>query len=223
MHLHNGDRAHDHPAAGGGVIRWARRYDLLVPAVLAGRGRALRTRIGRIVQLQEGQRVLDIGCGTGTLTLAMARIVGPTGAAIGVDAAAEMVAAALRKAGRRSLPPTFYVASAQHLPFEDAVFDVAVMTLALHHLPPGDRPQAISEMLRVLRPGGHLLIVEFRAPAHRIGRALVTRTFGHAMVDTDLTSVMTLVSGAGAHEVQQSPTPVPWLGAVHARSPTPSG
>lgn len=66
--------------------------------MLAGRGRRLRTRIARELDLQQGHRVLDVGCGDGTLTLSLAKVVGPDGWAGGIDAFPEMITATTAKA-----------------------------------------------------------------------------------------------------------------------------
>jgi ubiquinone/menaquinone biosynthesis C-methylase UbiE len=223
MHTH---RCHTHPDhqhsdQAGALIRWPRRYDLLVSFALAGRGRRLRADIAQQLDLRPGNKVLDVGCGTGTLTLALARVVGPEGWAGGVDASSQMIAAAATKATRKHLPTRFQVATAQDLPFPDGSMDAVVTSLMIHHLPAVDRPQAAAELLRVLRPSGHLLIAEFQAPTRRVSRAIVRHLFGHAMADTDLDAIVDLTVNTGAINVQHLQTRVPWLGLVHARKPPP--
>jgi ubiquinone/menaquinone biosynthesis C-methylase UbiE len=75
-----------------------------------------------------------------------------------------MIAVATSKAARRKAPAQFQVAAAQSLPFPDATFDAVVTSLMLHHLPEQDRLPAVGELLRVLQPGGTLVIAEFQSP-----------------------------------------------------------
>ena len=159
------------PGSQGQTIRWAAVYDLLVPALTFGRERILREATLERADVSPGERVLDVGCGTGTLALAAKRRVGANGTVHGVDAAAEMVARAKKKAAREGLELTFDVARAQDLPFPDGAFDVVLCTLVVHHLPDGVRKQAVAAMHRVLRPGGRLLVVDF-AQEHGLLAAL---------------------------------------------------
>lgn len=88
-------RAHrDTGSTRGATIRWAFRYDLLLKALTLGRERAMREVMLERACVSAGERVLDVGCGTGTLAIAAKRRVGPAGAVRGIDAAAEMVARA---------------------------------------------------------------------------------------------------------------------------------
>ncbi len=213
---------HDHGRASpvGALIRWPRRYDLIAAIAFAGRGRRFRAQLARQLDLRPGRRVLDVGCGTGTLTLALARVVGPNGSADGVDAAAEMVATAARKArrARRGRPPArFQVAAAQRLPFPDGSMDAAVTSLMIHHLPPADRGTAVGELIRVLRPGGRLAIADAQPPAS--GGRLVRRLFRHAIENSDLDATADLAAAAGAVDLRRDATPLPWLGVVLARKP----
>jgi SAM-dependent methyltransferase len=102
-----------------------------------------------IPRLAAGQDLLDVGCGPGTITCDLARLVVP-GRVIGVDAAPEVVARA--ETGQRPDNLSFEVADVYRLPFEDASFDVVHAHQVLQHL--SEPVAALREMLRVLRPGG---------------------------------------------------------------------
>jgi SAM-dependent methyltransferase len=102
-----------------------------------------------------GQRLLDVGCGSGHALQAAAELVGSTGLAVGVDAAATMATAAqARVAGHPHA--RVCLADAQHLPFADGVFDGCRAERVLQHLP--DPAAALAEMARVTRPGGLVLV-----------------------------------------------------------------
>ena len=88
-----------------------------------------------------------------------------------------------------------------------------------HHLPAADRLPTARELLRVLRPGGHLLIAEFQAPTGPFSRAVTAQLFGHAMADNDLTAILDLAHDAGAVDLTRRATRVGWLGLVHGRKP----
>ena len=138
----------------------ARYYDLLAWLLTLGRERAFRERLVEIARLAPGERVLDVGCGTGALAIAARRRVGPTGTVHGIDASPEMIARATRKSERAGTGVSFRTGVAEALPFPDAHFDVVLGTLMLHHLPRAAREQCVREMRRVLKPGGKLLFAE---------------------------------------------------------------
>jgi ubiquinone/menaquinone biosynthesis C-methylase UbiE len=156
-HAHDSDDARN---AHGKTIRWATLYDTLVSALSFGGEGTFRRDTLALANVSAGERVLDVGCGTGTLALEAKRVVGPTGVVHGVDYGTEMIARARMKAERDGLAVQFDEAKAQSLPFPDASFDVVLCTLMLHHLPASDRALAIAEAHRVLRPGGRLLVVD---------------------------------------------------------------
>ncbi len=108
--------------------------------------------------LARGDAVLDIGCGTGDDVRRMAEIVGSTGRAVGLDSSEVMVAQARARSEGTNLPAEFVQGSAYELPFENDSFDACRCERVLQHL---DEPlAAIREMMRVVRPGGRVLLLD---------------------------------------------------------------
>lgn len=107
--------------------------------------------------LRPGQRVLDVGCGPGTITAEIAGLVAP-GEVIGVDASEEVLERARRHAAESGVEVTYQVADAFALPFADDSFDVVHAHQVLQHVP--DPVAMIREMRRVARPGGVVALRE---------------------------------------------------------------
>ncbi|WP_406129440.1 class I SAM-dependent methyltransferase [Streptomyces sp. NBC_00989] len=114
-----------------------------------------------------------------------------------------------------SAPCTYQEGIAESLDLPDAAFDTVVTSLMLHHLPEELRPAALREMHRVLRPGGRLLVVEFRLPKSALGRRLVHGGGGHAMAHNRVDLLDGLIAGAG-FEVGEHGDVRPWLYNVQA-------
>ena len=151
------------PVTRGMTLNWmAPFYDGLCR--LMGFGREFRRRTMAVAALRPSEQVLDVGCGTGVLTILAAGTVGPVGRAVGIDPAAEMIRVALENEARVRSGAKFQPAAMEDLPFEDASFDVVLASVVLHHLPPDLKPQGLREVLRVLRPGGRFVVVDVDRP-----------------------------------------------------------
>jgi len=131
-----------------------------------GLGLAFRDTTLRYAALKPGERVLDVGCGTGVLTRLAAEIVGQEGRAVGIDVAPMMISIAKENATREKIRTDFRVATIENLPFEDNSFDCVLSSLMIHHLPPDLKLTGLTEVYRVLKPGGRLLAVDIHRPTN---------------------------------------------------------
>jgi ubiquinone/menaquinone biosynthesis C-methylase UbiE len=200
--LHGGPMQIDTAGERSQVIHWARGYDVLVWALMLGRERTFREKTLDLARLAEGESVLDVGCGTGTLAIAAKYRVGSLGQVTGIDASPEMIGRAKQKAGKTGAEVHFQTAAAQSLPFQDATFDVVLSTVMVHHLPDDARAMCISEIRRVLKPGGRFLAIDFSGSAER-RKSLAGRLHAHAHFD--LTQVIPVVKRAGLVQVESGP------------------
>jgi ubiquinone/menaquinone biosynthesis C-methylase UbiE len=91
----------------------------------------------------------------------------------------------------------------EELPYPDETFDVVVSSLVLHHIPEEHRPTALRAMRRVLKPGGRLMIADFRPPRNALVRRLVGTLGGHAMAHNPVDQIPHLITAAGLHVTGQ--------------------
>lgn len=110
--------------------------------------------------LSPGYRVLDIGCGTGTLAATIKRL-HPAVEVIGLDPDSKALARAKKKAARAGVSVHFDQGFSDHLPYPDASFDRVFSSLMFHHIAGDDRPNTLRELRRVLKPGGSFHLVDF--------------------------------------------------------------
>lgn len=140
------------------LIRWTMPED------------AFKRRLVGQADLAPGQRVLDLGCGTGTLTL-LAKAVVPGAELVGIDPDADALEIARAKTLRAGLEIRFDRGSATALPYPDGGFDRALSSLVFHHLDPEGKRAAAREAYRVLRPGGALHVADWGRPHNPLMRA----------------------------------------------------
>jgi demethylmenaquinone methyltransferase/2-methoxy-6-polyprenyl-1,4-benzoquinol methylase len=145
----------------------APRYDITNSILSMGIHHLWRSATVKASGAREGSHILDCATGTGDLALAFKRTVGPHGRVLGTDFNADMLSFAPAKARGKGLDVEFEVADAMHLPYDDASFDVASISFGIRNV--DDPRTALSEMARVVRPGGRVVVLEFGQPRGIIG------------------------------------------------------
>jgi SAM-dependent methyltransferase len=171
-----------------------------VPAI----GGPLAKELVGIAALHPGEHVLDVACGTGAVTRLAAQQVGPTGTVAGLDVNPGMLAVA-RSVVHSESSIKWHEASADKMPLPDSSFDAVLCQMGLQFMP--DKSTALSEMHRVLKPGGRL-ILNVPGPTPRpfafMGEALARHIgpeasgfVSHVFSLHDTTELQTLVRGAG--------------------------
>lgn len=170
-------------------------------------------------KVKAGYKVLDVGCGTGNLTLTAKIYAGPEGKVYGIDAAPEMIEVAQKKASRAGIEVVFEVGLIEQLAFPDETFDVVISRLAIHHLPDDLKIKGFSDILRVLKPGGHLLIADFIAPTNPVLNHIASALVGSHMMHTSIWSLPPMLAGAGFEEITTGPTRSAFLAFVSGKKP----
>ena len=187
-----------------------------VVAAVAVRDRALKRRLLEHAAIADGEEVLDVGCGTGTLAVAALRAA-PGARLTGLDADPAILRRARRRAADTGLAIAFDEGRSNALPYADASFDVVVSTLFFHHLPDDAKHETAREIVRVLRPGGRVVVGDLGRPHDPLMRATVLVTvqlvdgFGPTRLNVG-GGLPDVLAGAGLRDV-----------AVHDRLRTPTG
>jgi demethylmenaquinone methyltransferase/2-methoxy-6-polyprenyl-1,4-benzoquinol methylase len=142
------------------------RYDRANTVLSGGVHHLWRKKAVRRSAAAPGDSVLDCATGTGDLAIAFKKAVGTQGKVLGTDFVPEMLTVARTKANDIE----FEVADVTRLPFDDATFDVSSISFGIRNV--NDPRKGLSEMARVLKPGGRLIVLEFGQPQGRLFGAL---------------------------------------------------
>lgn len=150
----------------------APRYDLLNALLSFNRHKSWRRLAVRMANTQPGSLCLDVCTGTGDFAIDLARAAGPTGHVIGADFCEPMIRSGLPKTRRTGGSPiAMMVANAERLPYPSNLFDVAAVGFGIRNV--ANLSRAISEMARVVKPGGRVVILEFNRPTNPLLKPFV--------------------------------------------------
>jgi ubiquinone/menaquinone biosynthesis C-methylase UbiE len=140
-------------------------YDPLIEKLSFGRERRFREKTLQCMDFLPTDRILDVGCGTGSLTLLVAERLEAPGEIIGIDAAPRMIDIARRKARNRNLPISFRQGYSESLEFPDSYFDIVINSMFTHHIDSELKKLSFNEMGRVLKPGKCLVTADIDRPS----------------------------------------------------------
>ncbi|HWP38923.1 MAG TPA: class I SAM-dependent methyltransferase [Gemmatimonadales bacterium] len=175
--------------------------------------------------IRPGSRVLDVGCGTGSLTI-LAKRLNPAAELIGIDPDPKALARARRKAQRAGLKVHFDSAYSERLPFPDACFDTVLSALMLHHIHRDTKLLALREIRRVLKPGGSLHLADFDKAGQPRGLHGVLASMLHSRPgSTRQGTVLGLMRDAGLGDAEEIARRASVMGRIvyysAARTPAP--
>ena len=139
------------------VLRWGMREEVF------------KRQLIQRADIHAGQHILDLGCGTGTLTV-MLKLSAPEAEITGLDGDAEVLSIAKSKAAQGGVNIQWQYGMAYKLPYADRSFDTVVSSLVIHHLVRADKARTFREVHRILRPGGAFHIVDFGHPFSALTR-----------------------------------------------------
>jgi demethylmenaquinone methyltransferase/2-methoxy-6-polyprenyl-1,4-benzoquinol methylase/phosphoethanolamine N-methyltransferase len=220
MHkINNHPRTSEGPQTTGKTLHWAGQYDFMTSLLGFGVNSRGSRMVIEMARIQPGDKVLDVGCGTGNLTLTARGYTRAPGSVYGIDASPEMIRTAQEKARRTGSDVTFEVGLIEKIPYPESTFDVVISRLMVHHLPDDLKRQAFAEVLRVLKPGGLFFIADFNRPDNPLLAHLSMAMVGHGMAQTNVWSLPAMLSESGFVEVNSGKTRSVWLAFVSGRKP----
>ncbi len=143
----------------------------------------------RLISLQPGQSLLDIGCGTGEVLYRVHKKFRDTVSLCGIDPSGDMLDVAQYKL-QKAKNITFETGTGEQLQFPDSSFDWVVSSLTFHHIPLELKRITLRESYRVLKPGGTLLISDFGKPTHALGKLLSNIWVNHAFTSENFAGIL---------------------------------
>jgi ubiquinone/menaquinone biosynthesis C-methylase UbiE len=178
-------------------------YDNYMKKITLGREGALRKMTVNLAQVKPGDCVLEVGCATGSLSLAAKHQAGPTGSVFGIDIIPGMIEVSREKAVQANLDITFQLGNIEDIPFPNEKFDVVMCSFMIFHMSEKVRNKGIEEIYRVLKPQGKLLVLDLALPTKPVSRWILKLFLGF-MLKHELKELQPVMESSGFSQTEIS-------------------
>jgi ubiquinone/menaquinone biosynthesis C-methylase UbiE len=178
-------------------------YDLYMKRITLGREEDLRKMTVNLAHIKTGDNVLEIGCATGTLSLAAKRQAGQEGNVFGIDIIPGMIEVSKKKAAEAKLDVTFQLGNIEDIPFPNEHFDVVMCSFMIFHMSEKVRNKGIEEIFRVLKSKGSLLVLDLALPPNKVSRTILKLFLGF-MLKHDLNELRPIMESSGFSQIEIS-------------------
>lgn len=179
-------------------------YDAYMRKVTFGREGALREMTVHLAPVKPGDCVLEVGCGTGSLTLAAKKQAGASGKVFGIDIIPGMIELSQQKAAQANEEISFQLGGIDNIPFPENQFDIVMCSFMIFHMSELTRRKGIAEIHRVLKPQGRLLVLDLALPTQPLSRAIAKLIFG-GMLEHELGELLPIMKMSGFSEIEIAP------------------
>lgn len=208
---------HDNLETEGNTINWPSLYDILVKVIFLGKEQQFREGVVDMAKIQPQEKVLEVGCGTGTFAIIAKQRTDASVEIHATDAAPEMIQKAVQEAAKAKVNVNFQTGLAERIDFPDNSFDVVMNSFMVHHLPGDLKGKAFAEMYRVLKPNGRIQIVDFEPPQKGLSKMILRLLLGQGMMQINNKTVPPLLEKAGFQSVKMGNTGHPLATYVSGR------
>jgi ubiquinone/menaquinone biosynthesis C-methylase UbiE len=181
-------------------------YDTYMRRITLGREDKLRNMTVELAQIKEGESILEIGCATGSLSLAAKRKTGESGKVAAIDLIEGMIEVSRDKTAKAGLDIDFQQGSIDKIPFIDQQFDAVLCSFMIFHMSEKVRNKGLEEISRVLKPGGRLLILDIAVPRNAPSQKILKFFLGF-MLRHELEELQTHLTSSGFRETKISMAP----------------
>ena len=186
-------------------------YDSYMRKVTFGREGALRAMTVNLAPVKPGDCVLEVGCGTGSLTLTAKKQAGASGKVFGIDIIPGMIELSRQKASQANEEITYQLGSIADIPFPANHFDIVMCSFMIFHMSETTRQKGIAEIFRVLKPQGCWLVLDSATPTRSWLKTFVKMLSGGEL-PPDLRVLQPLMESCGFSDIEIAPVNFRLLG-----------